>query len=687
MMLVGTKIGNIRLVDLLGEGGMGEVWAGFDERLRREVALKALHGDQLDSLTRSRLLREARALSQLAHPHICTIYDFLEDTEGDFLVLERIRGKNLRQALAEGIDPALPLRIAEQINEALAAAHAKGIVHRDLKLSNVMLTEEGAVKVLDFGLALPSGERPLHDEAGEVDGRGLREWTALLRTENGSLVGTAACMSPEQARGEAVTSASDIYSFGLLLQELLTGSPPYEKDLPFHLLLVKAREGDTLPVTGIDRDLASLIQRMKSPAPAERPTAVEIRQRLAWIHDKPKRFLRMAAAMAAVLLLAAGAVKYTVDLRRERDRALAARAEAERTRAESEEVARFLEEVFRVSDPRSGKGGDTPARELLDQGALRVRTELRGQPLVRARLMGTIGRIYVRLGLFREAEPLLAEALAVRERELGPESLEVAESLLDLGNLHLEQSRKQAEPLLRRSLALREKLLGTDHPLVAEALLSLGGCLGRVQGDWKAAEPVLRRAVAIREKTPRSPELARALHELAVARVAAANDAVEAERLFRRALALREEILPPDHPDVASSTVALGVQLASADRFAEALPLYRRGLVSLEKRLGPEHRLVALTLRNLGNCYFSLGRYAEAEPVLLRSLAIREKIFGPEHPELVPTLWSLARLYRRTQRQAELDAMCARGLAIGEGALPESSEYLRDLRAWRSGEK
>src|SRR6185436_2449872 len=106
-----------------------------------------------------------------------------------------------------------------------------------------------------------------------------------------------------------------------------------------------------------------------------------------------------------------------------------------------------------------------------------------------------------------------------------------------------------------------------------------------------------------------------------------------------------------------------------------------------EKRLGPEHPLVALTLRNLGNCYVSLGRYAEAEPVLLRSLAIREKVFGPENPELVPTLWSLARLYRSTRRQADLDAVCARGLAIGEGALPKTSEGLRDLCARRTGEK
>lgn len=682
MRQAGSKIGNIRIVDVLGEGGMGEVYAGFDERLRREVALKALRADRVDAVTRARLLREARALSQLAHPHICAIHDFLERDEGDFLVLEHIRGQNLRDLLAEGIEPALKLRIAEQIAQALAAAHAKGIVHRDLKLPNVMLNEEGSVKVLDFGLARPSGEAPEAEE-GSPEGLGAQGWTELLRTRFGNVVGTATCMSPEQARGEAVTTASDIYSFGLLLQELFTGRPPYPKDLPLHLVLAKAQEGDTLAVTGIDRDVAALIQRMKALASAERPAAMEILRRLAWIRDRPKRWTRNVAAACAVLLLAAGATKYAADLRRERDRAVAAQAAAERARTEAEEVSRFLEGVFKVSDPRSGKGGEVTARELLDQGAGRVREELRDQPVVRARLTSTIGRIYRQLGLPQEAERLLEEALAVRERELGPEHPDVADSLLALGLARLDQSRFDAEPLLRRALAIREKTLGPEAPEVAAVLLGLGSFLGRLASRWPEAEQALRRSVAISETGPPGPELAQALHELAATRLRQ-GDLAESERLFRRSLALREKLFPPDHPDVAASVVALGVVLASAENYGAAIPLYRRSLASLEKRLGPEHPTVALTWNNLGIACMETGRSAEAEQAMRHALAIREQVFGPGHVEVLPPLYALARLYRRQKRWADVDAVVARALPIADGKLPADNDYSRELRELRT---
>lgn len=681
MRHVGSKIGNIRIVELLGEGGMGEVYAGYDERLRRDVALKALRADRVDAITRVRLLREARALSQLAHPHICAIHDLIEREEKDFLVLERIRGRNLRELLHEGIEPGLNLRIAEQIAEALAAAHAKGIVHRDLKLPNVMLNEEGSVKVLDFGLALPAGELPGPEERG-AEGPGNEEWTALLQTQLGNVVGTAACMSPEQARGETVTTASDIYSFGLLLQELFTGLPPYPQDLPLHLLLVKAQQGDTLAVTGIGHDLAALIEWMKALAPAERPTAAEVLRRLAWIRDKPKRRLRIAAAALAVLLLTAGVVKHVLDVRRERDRAVAAQAEAERARTEAEEVARFLEGVFEVSDPRSGQGGEVRARELLVRGAGRVRSELRSQPLVRARLMGVIGRIDLQLGLYQEAEPLLAEALALRERELGPRHLEVAESVLDLGMLRLIQSREDAEPLLRRAVALREELLGPDHSAVAEALKVLGTFLSRVAAS-EEAEPVLRRALAIREKEPPGPELAAVLYELAI--VARLRDPAESERLFRQALQIRQRLFPADHPDVVTSLVALGAFFGNTGRCGEAVPLYERALPLQEKRLGPDHPMVGLTWSNLGACLMDAGRNGEAEEALLRSMAIRERVYGPDHVEMVQVLRVLAQLYRRQGRLRELQATAARGLAIADRDFPPGNPHSQELRASLAG--
>ncbi|HEV2846278.1 MAG TPA: serine/threonine-protein kinase, partial [Thermoanaerobaculia bacterium] len=236
MIRPGDRVGPIRITGEIAEGGMGSVFVGFDEKLEREVALKAIRGDRLDARTRARFLTEARLLSQLDHPNICRIHGSLENEDEDILILERIRGRTLRQALEDGIDPAAKLAAAEGVARALEAAHEKGIVHRDLKPDNVMITDGGQVKVLDFGLARSeaTGEDPGAEASlAETRPSGASWWMPTLagRTGLGALVGTPASMSPEQARGEPSTAASDAYALGLLLQEIFTGRPPYEPGL------------------------------------------------------------------------------------------------------------------------------------------------------------------------------------------------------------------------------------------------------------------------------------------------------------------------------------------------------------------------------------------------------------------------------------------------------------------------
>src|SRR6185369_10012790 len=154
MHLGGRRIGHIRVEHFLGQGGMGDVYEGFDEKLRRRVALKVLHRHPGDRDARARLIREAHALSQLEHPNICRIYDFVDDEpDVDVLVLELIDGRTLTRAIREGLTYAEKLRFATSIADVLVAAHRAGIIHRDLKPDNVMLTRTGEVKVLDFGLA------------------------------------------------------------------------------------------------------------------------------------------------------------------------------------------------------------------------------------------------------------------------------------------------------------------------------------------------------------------------------------------------------------------------------------------------------------------------------------------------------------------------------------------------------
>ena len=322
--MIGRHVGRLRIDGLLGEGGMGKVYSGFDELLERRVALKMVRpGRQLSAEARTRFLREARVLSRPDHPHICRVYDLLETAEGDFLVLELIEGRTLRQAQAEGLGAAERLRIGAEIGEALAAAHHEHVVHRDLKPDNVMVTTGGAVKVLDFGIARALGEGAPAMPAAEAEapagapsrtggptpGRG----DSAFETMRGSVLGTARYMSPEQAAGGEVTEASDVYSLGVVLQELFTGRPAYP-DLPLPQLLAVVAAARPEPLVGVEPELAALLSRLLARDPTARPTAAEAAARLRWLGEAPSRRRRrrlaalVAAGFAALLAGTAGAV-------------------------------------------------------------------------------------------------------------------------------------------------------------------------------------------------------------------------------------------------------------------------------------------------------------------------------------------------------------------------------------------
>jgi len=364
MDLAGRRYGHIRVDRMLGQGGMGDVYEGFDERLARRVALKVLNREgQLDEEARARLIREARTLSKLDHPNICRIHDFIDDGTNDVLVLEMIDGRTLQEAMNDGLSSAEKLRIARDIAGVLVAAHRAGIIHRDLKPENVMLTKSGQVKVLDFGLARwlkrKSGksfpaiaaitEPRLRPTASHPETTAIRDSArpaiddlAANATGAGLTVGTPLFMSPEQARGEVLTTASDIYSFGLMLQAMFTGKDPYPPELTAREIMIRASRGDSLPVNGLRRDVAALIKDLKSLAPSDRPTAVDALRRVNRIIDMPKRYLRRAAVAVLVALVVLGAWKYTVDLRRERTAAQAAEAEARQRRAQADSLIEFM---------------------------------------------------------------------------------------------------------------------------------------------------------------------------------------------------------------------------------------------------------------------------------------------------------------------------------------------------------
>lgn len=658
------RIGHIRIEEHLAEGGMGAVFVGFDERLERRVALKAVRSDRPEA--RVRFLLEARLLSQIDHPNVCRIHGYLEHEDGDLLVLEWIRGHTLRQALAAGLDPATRLAIAEGVARALEVAHEKNIVHRDLKLDNVMVTPEGIVKVLDFGLARRienettpcAPEAPVgHEQPADATmraGHPASWWVPSQgATEAGALVGTLANMSPEQARGEPASAASDAYALGLLLQELFTGRAPYEPGLPRALLLVKAAEGDTLPVEGVpDPDLAALIRRLKALAPAARPRAADVAERLAWIRDKPRRRRRRLVGTALAGLFVAGGVKYTLDLQQERQLALAARNQARQEALRADAAARFLEDLFKSADPRHAHGRAPDARELLRRGTQRLGKELGDQPALRARLLDTLGGIHTELGLYDEARALLAEALSIRERLDGPEAPEVAQTLVRLGNVARLSGRADAVPLLRRALDIFERRRGPDSSDVADLLNSLGTALA-AEGAFDEAETTLRRALVLQERlwNARDARVAKVLHNLAgIAYYRGRTD--EAEQLLRRALDIRTASLPEDDLDLAGSREALALLLRDQGRAAEAARLLERLAATHEAVYGPQHPKLALTLFNLGLAYSSLGQDEAARRLFERSLAIGQNALGPRDPQLVLILDALAGQHRRHGRMA-----------------------------------
>lgn len=328
----GGSLGRIKLQRLLARGGMGDVYAGVDELLQRPVAVKLMKAElRMSAARRSGFLAEARVLSGLRHPNICAVYDFFEDQDQDVLVLELIEGQTLRSLLQNG-RPADPLGIASEIADALVAAHERGIAHRDLKPENVMLTTSGRVKVLDFGLARVTVSTATM-AAGDAD--------ANLPTQT-QVAGTPGYLSPEQARGEVSTTAADLWSFGLLLGELLTGKTLWPVGLGSQELLQRASRAEVAIPTGLPRMETQLLRRLLTPDPQARPSARETREALRMIIGRPARRLRLALAAGLIGIGLLSGWRYTTDLRAERTMALAAQVRAETARAQAEDLASFM---------------------------------------------------------------------------------------------------------------------------------------------------------------------------------------------------------------------------------------------------------------------------------------------------------------------------------------------------------
>jgi len=651
MSYVGSSIGNIRIESRLGMGGMGEVYLGYDPRLDRKVAVKTIRPEKrLSPQLKARFLREARLLSKLGHPSICQVYDLIETPEADFLILELVQGMTLKM-LAERRELSFErqLRLAEKIAVALAVAHREKIVHRDLKADNIMVTPEGEVKVLDFGIArslsdpLAQLEPPpfLPDvfapEAGEETHElgPSREWTEAAPPEDdpakltrlGTVVGTLGAMSPEQVAGGAVTEASDLYSFGILLQELFTGEAAYEAKDEIELMH-QVQQARTRPFAGLDADLARLIQDLESLDPRRRPTAEEAAERLRWILDKPHRLRRRrlraaAVASAFVFLLIVLAVVSWLAVRAER-----AHREADQRRRQAESLIGFM------------------------LGDLRQRLE-------------AVNRLDV---LDAVGDRALAYFAALPESQLsGAELAHRVAAILQIGQVRYAQGRLPAALVaFRRSQALARDLVARDpadedwQNLSLEASSWIGQVLfdqrrlDAALGTWREVLGLMRQQLRLHPRSPRWLNGLALAHHNVGSVLELRGDLDGALQSFRASLALQRQLAAADPKDLElQAEIAAGLAYVSnilerrgdlAGALAE-----RRAYVAIHERiaarapLDPGRRADLATARGfLAGLLATLGRLDEARPLLESGLAAMTELASQDPANTILQRWLTA---------------------------------------------
>lgn len=677
---IGSRIGDIEITGLLGEGGMGRVYAGFDHRLQRKVALKLIRRERrLAPEARARFLREARMLSRLQDPHICRIHGLLETPAGDILVLELIEGRSLREVMDEGLVEAQALKIAEQLLGLLVVVHRAGIVHRDLKPENIIVQADGEIKVLDFGIArAEKAEQDTisltsEDLMGGRDDEETEAWISPARanlTRQGVVMGTLRYMSPEQARGDTVGPPSDIYSIGLIIQEMLSGVPAFEPDLSMNTLLKKVGWGDVSSPESVSQPVRALLERLTSLAAAERPSARDALEQLRRIRDLPRRRRRRLALTGIFLLMTVMAAGMSIQWMRARHQAERAR----RALAETREVSTFLEGLFRVSDPFLANQPGPSSREqsseitvksLLEAGTEKIRNRFADQPMARARFMMVLGRIQRNLGHLKEADALIEEAVGIYKDHLTPNDLSYAKALAELGEIRRREAEfDDAGKFLKEAEKIQLAVGGGAATGIADTYSS-EALLVADRGRPKEALRWLRRVLEIQEKKGPSPALALTIQRIAVQQEAVGKY-LEAEKGYEKALGLVQGILGSSHP----ANIAILAQIGNLEKqrgnVKAAEQNYRKALTLCRLKLPPEHPVRATLLTNLANLLDEAGQYADAEPLYVEALEIKKKSLGAKHPETAQVELNLAILEQHLGHYARSEELFRQAIGILE---------------------
>jgi eukaryotic-like serine/threonine-protein kinase len=711
--LEGQRLGHYRIVRKLGTGGMGDVYLAErdDQEYQQQVAIKVVRSGAFSSQVQSRLRTERQILATLQHPNIARLLDGGRAADGTpYLVMEYIDGEPI-DAYCDRRRLPLEQRIqlVRTVCAAVQYAHQNLIVHRDLKPNNILITPQGVPKLLDFGIA------KLLDTRHSIQ--------TLAVTNFEYRVMTPAHASPEQVRGDLITTASDIYVLGVLLYELLCGRRPFQlagtslTDLeriicdeeaiaPSAMVQRTAQESPELLADivacrsttqarlqkHLQGDLDNIVAMSMRKEPERRyrsaeQLAADLERHLdgqpvvaasdTWLYRTGKFVRRHQLAVSAAVVTLLTLVGFTtvtfVQARRiayERDVAT-----AERSRAE--QVSSFLVELFELSDPSRSRGNQVTARELLDIGARRVSLGLADQPETRATLLGTIGTVYQSLGLYSDSVALLDEALQSQIAIHGRQHPEVAAALVALGTAECARGElAKCDEHLKAALQMQRELLGADSLETAPTLMSLAH-LAQLRGDLEVAERGFDESLDLYRKhgRERTPDASSVMNELG-GLYSYRGEYERAGLMYRAALDIDRHALGNDHPQVGMHIQNLAVTLHLQGKLAEAEPLYAESMQILSKVLGERHPQTLDAAANYGRFLHRKGDLTRAEQVLSNTLELDRQARGAQHAFVGHDLVNLGMLRLDSARYAEAERDFRAALDIYATALPADHPYV-----------
>jgi len=661
-LAAGMLAGPYRLERELGRGGMGVVWlaARADGAVNRNVALKFPFVHLYDEVQRSRFAREREILARLEDARIARLYDAGISKAGrPYLVLEYVEGEPITTYSDRlNLDTRGRLALFLDVLRAVQYAHANLVVHRDLKPSNILVTRDGQVRLLDFGIAkfLEGGEA-VETEVTRLEGRAM----------------TPGYASPEQVRGEAITTAADVYSLGVLLSNLLKGQAATRGDLD-NIVLKAVRDEARERYPTADAFAQDIERYLNGQPVMARPDSVWYRSRKFVLRNK----LAVSAAVTVVLAVALGAGVSLWQKRRADTEAATARA-----------VSEFLEKDLLSqagSGSQAGQGNrpdpDIKIRTALDRAAARLDGKFSTQPSVEAAIRQTIGDTYRELGLYAESERQLNRALEVRQKVLGAAHRDTLQTMGALAETYGSEGKYPAEETLLQNLLQLERSSGRQESREAmDAAHSLASVAVLNRADYASAEVQYRQLLEVQERVLGESDTSTlaTMNDLAGV-FARENKAAQAEEMYRKVVEIKRRTLGEEHPSTLISMNGLGVLYRNQGKYPEAETWLKAALDGRRRAMGATHRDTLASMNGLGLLYMAEGKYAESEPLLTEAVATAGKVLGAANPDAQSCLNNLADLYAREGKWKQSAVTYQRLLEARLRTYGEDSPYTAGTR-------